>query len=287
MRSVLCLCLVIATRIASAADPVPLVKTMTDPSAPWDERWRAEDALAQAAPMEVFPLLAGSPALKMPAKGAIWNSGGRDFDQRAPVEWQIFYAVNRSWEVQTKKLTAEQRRTLWPDLLRRAETGTSKAAILNQLANHWVPAVEAEVTKLLTDAQQDMPVRRTAGLCLALHAARQSHDALVGLLETAPTFAERKTWFDVLSDPRHKRAAGEDPRVVRLGFALFEEERQRSPDSIDGAYFLALTLGNYVGAKKDFQPDTSPSSPKFFAATVRHAVSWWEQHRGESPKPNR
>lgn len=264
---------------ATATEPASLVVTLTDPSASWERRCRAEDDLANCPAPETLLLLQAS--LNMPA-GPIWNGAGRDVDKQAPVAWQIFYAVQRTWDHQLRKLTAAERQ----DLLRRANSVAAKVKVLQELANHWVPAAQPEVAQLLKDPPQEFPVRRSAGFCLALHAAKEFHDPLVALLEGAPA-AERKPWFDVLADPRHRQAAGVDPRVVRVGFALLEEERRRSPDYIHGAYFLALTLGNYVGAKKDFQPDTPPGSPDFFAATVRNAVSWWEQHRGESPKPHR
>lgn len=281
--------LILLAGTATATEPAPLVRTMADASATWEQRCRAEDDLAKCSAPEALAALLLHGCLKLP-DGPICNGAGREMDHKLniPVKWQIFYATHRAWDIQTKKLAAAERQTLWPDLLRQAATATAtaKVKVLQELANHWVPAAQSEVAKLLKDPQQEFPVRRSAGFCLALHAAEQFHDPLVALLENAPA-AERKPWFDVLADSRHRRAAGVDRRVVRVGFALLEEERRRSPDYIHGAYFLALTLGNYGGTKKDFQPDTPPDSPEFFAATVRNAVSWWEQHRGEIPKPNR
>jgi hypothetical protein len=284
--------LLFVAQIASAADPVPLVKTMTDPSATWEARCRAEDDLTNCVPRETLLALLQHAELKMPG-GAIWNGAGRDFDKQAPVAWQIFYATHRAWDVHTKKLTAAERQTLWPDLLRRTTTATAKVKVLQELANRWVPEAEAEAATLLADPKQEFPVRRSAGFCLALHAGKQHHDQLVALLEDAPA-GERKSWFDVLADPRHQRLAGVDARVVRLGFTLLEEERKRPPDNIHGAYFLAITLGSYLG--QEFAPDQKDAkyhgpdgglAESFFTDTVRNAEHWWGRNRDKYREQNR
>jgi len=262
-----------------ATGPVSLVAALTNPSASWEMRCRAEDDLTNGVPREVLAALL--PYTKHPKpEGMIWNSAGRESDRGAPVEWQIFYAVRRAWDAQAKRLTATEHREFWLTLLPHAHTAPAKTAVLDELTDHWNPDAEPELLKLLVDAHEEFSVRRAAGFCLSLHAAKSCHAQLVELLADAGPFQQRDQWLDILANPRHRDAAGGvDARVVRLGFALLAEERQRSPDYVHGAYFIAIKLGNYVGAKNQFQPDTSKRDESFFAGTVQNAQRWWALNR--------
>jgi hypothetical protein len=226
----------------------------------------------------------------------IWNSAGRDSERNMPFEWQRLYAIRRAWDRQAGRLTVAEHKTIWLEMLAQAKTSGAKVTVLDELTHHWTPTAEPELLKLLTDANQELPVRLATGRCLALAAGKSGHEQLVALLEGARSFAERNQWFDIVADPRYKQEAGEDPRVVRLGFALFAEERKRSPDDyLDGgagAYFITIKLGNYVGAKNQFQPDLTAAhrggngpSEAFFADTVRSAAQWWALNRHRYDRP--
>ncbi len=76
----------LATPVTFAASTAEnLVATMTDRTVVWDARCAAEDSLVNLPPQNVLPIPLPHIGKGMPSS-AIWNGGGRDFDQRAPVE---------------------------------------------------------------------------------------------------------------------------------------------------------------------------------------------------------
>src|SRR5688572_7325763 len=78
------------TEAAKRADI--LIVRMTDETASWEERCKAEDELAKIEPEVVMPRLLRHVVRKMPA-GGIYNSLGRDADKDAGVPWQVWYAI--------------------------------------------------------------------------------------------------------------------------------------------------------------------------------------------------
>jgi hypothetical protein len=274
----------IAGPVAFAAEPEAalegLVSVMTDPAAAWQARCDTEDALKARPSQPVLQALLPHAGLGMPP-GAIWNSGGREFDQWAPVKWQIFYAVARSWSHHVSRLPKADAGRILVLLLEKAGSAGGRRQILNDLAIHWTPEAEPPVAALFNDAQQPFPVRRGAGFCLMLHEGKKYHERLLDLARDADV-EPRKQWFDLLSDPRHKRNAGYDPRVAVLGFELIEAELRKSPDYIHGAYFLAVKTADYVGV--EFAPNQGDPKYKgdrgmkeaFFADTVKNALAWWK-----------
>lgn len=260
-----------------------LVATMTDKTAAWDARCAAEDSLTNLPPQTILPLLLPHIGKGMPSP-AVWNSAGRDFDKRAPIEWQVFYAVARSWNRQVDSLPRDSGGTVLLTLLGAAKETSERSRVLMDLTHRWVPDAETPVATLLKNPEEDLMVRTTAALALILHGQADYHDLLLGYAKEG-SFADRKRWFDLLSDPRHKKKTGVDAKVVRMGFSLIEEDRRVSPGYVHGAYFLAIKTGDYVG--KEFKPDQKAEryqgehglKENFFADTVANALSWWAKNR--------
>ncbi len=265
-----------------------LVLLMTDKSASWDDRCSAEEKLISRPPQEVLPVLLPHVSKGMPA-GYIWNSGGRESDKRAPVAWQVYYAVSRSWTNHVDKLPRESGGELLLRLLTKASEDKGKVRILHDLALRWTPRAEPSVADLLKNANQKITVRTTAGLALILHGKERYHETLLKFAGQG-SHADRKKWYDLLADPRHKKRSGIDPRVVVLGFDLIEAEQRLLPDYVHGAYFLAVRTGDYVG--HEFKPDQKHAryqgkhglTDEFFKDTVRNALRWWKLNRGEMQK---
>lgn len=283
--AIIVIILLAGTGSHAAPSAEDLVATMTDKAAAWDARCEAEDSLTNLPPRTVLPLLLPHGGTGMPSP-AIWNSAGRDFDKRAPVEWQVFYAVARSWNRQVDSLPRDSGGTVLLALLEEARQASERSLVLMALMHRWVPDAEEPVAALLRTPQESLMVRASAALALILHGQANYHDLFLGYAQSGG-FADRKRWFDLLSDPRHKRKTGVDPKVVRMGFSLIEEERRASPGYVHGAYFLAIKTGDYVG--RDFQPDQKAEryqgehglTDSFFADTVSNALSWWEENQDD------
>ena len=285
MRTILAITISLLTAAMAFAAPTAeeLVAKMTDKTEGWDVRCAAEDFLVTLAPQKVLPLLLPHIGKGMPSPW-IWSSAGRDFDKKAPVEWQIFYAVAQSWNRQVDSLPRDSGGTILLKLLDEAKVANAQSRILMDLTHRWVPEAEAPVAALLKAPKEAFAVRTTAALALILHGAEDYHGLLLGYAQTG-TFTERKRWFDLLSDPRHKKRTGVDSRVVQMGFSLILEDRKLSPDYVHGAYFLATKTGDYVG--QEFKPDQEESryqgehglTDSFFADTVRNAIAWWTQNK--------
>jgi hypothetical protein len=260
-----------------------IVAMMTDKTASWENRCAAEDELATQPPQRVLSVLLPHIAKGMPSP-MIWNSGGRELDKQAPVEWQVFYAVARSWNHAVAQLPKSESPKVLLSLLKKAPTPTAQQRILNDMVLHWTPDAEDCVADLLTNKQHDFPVRWLSGLCLMIHEGKKYHDQFLHLAKASDHHTEKK-WFDLLSDPRHKQNAGYDPRVVALGFRLIEKERTISPNYVHGAYFLAIKTGNYIGV--EFKPDQRKAEYQgehglkevFFSDTVKNALAWWESNK--------
>ncbi len=280
--------LLLATAAQATSTAKELIATMTSGSAAWDVRCEAEDALKNLPPRDVLQALL--PHIKGMPSPIIWNSGGRDFDKRAPVEWQVFYAVSRSWNKSVKALPQDSGGALLLSLLRRAETTEARRRILMDLTHRWVPEAEAPVAVLMKAPDGDLTVRTTAALALILHGEADYHNLLVQYAQEGD-FSTRKRWFDLLSDPRHKKHTGIDPQIVQIGFDLILEDRKVSPNYIHGAYFLAIKTGHYIG--EEFKPDRHKPqyqgkqgglTESFFADTVINAMGWWKDNRNEVEK---
>ncbi|MEW6302633.1 MAG: hypothetical protein AB1705_04125 [Verrucomicrobiota bacterium] len=281
--------LLVVFSVGAVESPETLLPVMTDARESWQKRGEAEDALAKLPPEAVLPALLPHMAKGMPS-GGIWNSAGREHDRGAPVEWQVFYAVGRSWSAQVNKLPHEGGGRLLHELLRKAPTAYAKDILLGDLALRWEPQAEPTVAAMLKNPKEGLPVRAAAGLVLILH-GRENYHAL--LLEYAGQgeHSERLRWFDLLSDPRHKQRKGVDSRVIAMGFDLIEAERRANPNYVHGGYFLALKVGHYAG--QQFKPDQQdPRYQKqgglndaFFADTVENALKWWELNKAETLKP--
>jgi hypothetical protein len=266
------------------AGPEELVARMTDPKASFQERCAAEDALTKVRPEAALPKLLPQLAKGMP-EGGIWNSlGTREADRDAPIPWQIYYAVGRVWSQQIKALPRKEGGAVLVALLKSVTKDKEKYHVLSALGTRWDPSAEAELAKLLLDAGEPGDNRRAAALALIVHGKEDYRDAMLQAAAKAD-HGDQVRWYELLSDPQLKQRTGADPRVVRLGFKLIEAEKARSPDSIHGAYFLALKTGRYLG--EEFAPNVRDPryrgkegrlSEQYFADTVSNALRWWDKN---------
>ncbi len=260
-----------------------LVARLADPMRSFQERCAAEDALAKLRPDVALPALLPHVAKGMPP-GGIYNSAGREHDRNAPVAWQICYAVGRAWEHQIQQLPPDTGGKVLLALLKDVARGKERLPLLRALARRWDPAAEAELARLLGDAGESSELRQAAALALILHGTGDYRDRMLAWAEKAGP-REKVQWYELLCDPRLKQRQGTDPRVVRLGFQLIEDEKARTPGYIHGAYFLSLHAGRYVG--EEFAPDFRDPRYRsetglreaYFADTVRNAQRWWDEHR--------
>ncbi|MDP3260438.1 MAG: hypothetical protein Q8M34_07625 [Thermodesulfovibrionales bacterium] len=276
--------LLTAVSALAAETASDVVARMTDKTASWEVRCAAEDSLINMHPQDVLAVLLPHIGKGMPSSTGIWNSGGREMDKRAPVEWHIFYAVTRSWNHQVGSLPKDSVGTFLLMLLKRSPTANARSRILTEVTHRWVPEAESPVAAILKAPDENLDVRTTAALVLILHGAGDYHDLLLEYAKTG-CFADQKRWFDLLSDPRNKKRTGADPRVVQMGFNLILTDRKLSPNYIHGAYFLAIKTGDYVG--REFQPDQNKPeyqgenglAESFFADTVKNAIEWWAANK--------
>lgn len=259
------------------------VRTMTSENDPWAARCEAEDRLKEFDAEPVLGALLPHVSKGMPSL-PIWSSAGREHDREAPVEWQIFYAVDRSWRHHLRGAASEELGALLLELLSRAETALGRQRVLFDLSRHWHPDAEEPLRQLMMHPEQDLIVRLAAGFDLMLHRGKVYHETFLDLA-AGSTGDEKMEWWNLLVDPRHKSETGIDPAVVRLGFEVLAEERETNPDYVHGAYFIACHLCDY--AERDFKPDQDQRkyrgrhglNDSFFADTVERALAWWEENR--------
>ena len=263
-----------------------LVARLSDVAATRDARWAAEDVLSTKPAGEVLPALLPDVGKGMPP-GGIWNSAGREFDERAPAAWRTFYAVARVWDAQIRNVSDAGGAAILGEMLAKAPTETAKVRILHDIARRPWPGLEPVIATLMKDGKESTGVRTAAALALILHGQGDYHADLLAAFEQQQTHANRMTWLELLVNPRHKAQSGVDRLVVVRGFDLVAAEKAASPGYIHGAYFLVLAIGRYVD--HDFMPSQiGPSyatatglSEAFFADTVENALGWWREHRGE------
>lgn len=271
--------------INSAAYPDKLAKNliykMTNDTTAWEDRFAAEDELATIPPKIVLQKLLPHIEKGMPSM-AIWNSAGREIDKLAPVEWQIFYAVSRSWNRQVKKLPRNHGGILLLDLLNKTSSPFARKRLLDDLIHRWITDAEPNVVALLTNPKNNITTRITAGIALIKHSKKNYFDLIFeNAKESKPS--TRRLWYDLLV--RYVTQTGIDPRVVQMGFDLIEVEQALNPNYAHASYFLAIKVGEYVGQK--FQPDQKLMryhnehglTDEFFEDTVKNALNWWGKNK--------
>ncbi len=224
--------------------------------------------------------------------GGIYNSAGREYDKAAPVAWQIWYALGRSWDAQVARLRRDETGgDVLVSLLKGAAKDREKSLIVRDLQTRWSPNAEEPLAKLLSSPDAATELRNAAGWALARHGKRSYQDDLIKAYDTAPQ-SYRYRWLELLTWRGNKEKTGLDPRVLERGFRLLRDEDEvhkktlkNNPDALHGGYFPACYLSDYVGAK--FQPDpndpryqnTGRRDPRWFADTVGNALAWWEKNR--------
>ncbi|MCF6318617.1 MAG: hypothetical protein L3J83_04935 [Proteobacteria bacterium] len=256
---------------------------MTDEAVSWEERGAAEDALMKAPSQQVLRMLLPYLEKGVPS-GGIWNSAGREHDKGAPVEWQIFYAVFRSWDYQIESLLRNTGGTILLELLKETSASNVQIRLITDLTQYWVADAELTIAALLKEPKESVDVRIAAGLVLILNGKEDYHDLLLKYASES-NHADRKRWQNLLLDPRHKKQTGVDSRVVLMGFDLIQAEQKQSLDYVHGAYFLAIKMGVYIG--QEFMPDKNIArydgkhglTDVFFEDTIKNSLLWWKDNK--------
>jgi hypothetical protein len=261
-----------------------LLSRLTDAKATFKERCEAEDELAKRPAKEVLPRLLPAYSKGMP-DGGIYNAREtRDGEHDFPPPWQIYYAVSRVWRKQIDGLPRKEAGALLAGLVTSAATDAERDRVCYALALRWDASAENDLAKILRNGNKPATLRQNAARALSLHGNEDYRDVMLQWAAKAE-HRERIQWFNLLAAPLHKKRKGLDHRVVCLGFQLIQAERNKSPNNIHGAYFLACTAGPYVG--NEFSPSTSDPkykgkfglSDQFFEDTVHNALRWWEKNR--------
>ena len=266
-------------------DVTVAISIMTSKNESWSKRCEAEDKLKQFPAELVLKGLLGHISKAMPSL-AIWNSAGREHDKQAPVEWQIYYAVDRSWKHHLAGKTSQRLGAILLELLSIARTPTGRERILYAMARHWHPKAELPLSQLMKNQETEFGVRRAAGFCLMLQQGNTYHKDLLDFAKKSAR-EEKKNWFDLLVAPRHKKQTGIDHAVVKLGFELLAEEKEIKPNYVHGTYFIACKLGSYL--EEDFKPDQQLDKyqgkhglkDSFFVDTVENAWAWWGRNKNK------
>jgi hypothetical protein len=270
------------------------LRRMTDKKVPWPDRCDAEDELAKLPSEIVLPKLLPLASQSMP-EGGIYNSAGREHDKQAPIAWQIWYALGRSWDAQVARLPRDDTGgDFLVALLSKASKDREKSLLVRDLQTRWSPKAEEPMAKLLLNANAPTELRNAAAWALVRHGKRSYQDDLIKVYDTVPQ-DYRYRWLELLTWRGNKEKTGLDPRVLQLGFRLLCDEDEiykktlkNYPDAVHGGYFPACYLSDYVGQK--FQPD--PHDPRYddshgrrdrrwFADTVYNALAWWEKNRSK------
>jgi hypothetical protein len=259
---------------------------MTDPKASFKDRCAAEDELAKLRPQEVLPKLLPLLAKGTP-EGGIWNGGTRETDRDAPIPWQIYFAVGRAWDHQVDRLPRKEAGKVLLALLQEVAKDKERYYVLREMTDLWDPNAEAELAKLLRNANEPSDIRQAAALPLIVNGKEDYRDVMLGWAAKAD-HAEKVQWFGLLADPRHMKRKGVDPRVIVLGFKLIQADKAKAPDQIAGAYFLVVKTGAYVS--EDFAPNIhdpryrGKNREQFFVDTVDNALRWWTKNREKIEK---
>lgn len=263
-----------------------VVARMTDKTAAWEIRCAAEDFLVTMPPQDVLLHLLPYIEQDRPSWG-IWNSGGREMDKEAPVEWQIYDAVARSWRHQVGTLPKDTGGAFLLTLLKQASTSRARVMILDALAAKWVSEAENPIAAMLTKPGENDEVRRSAALALILHGKSDYRDLLLSECSNASESQKRYDWFELLTDRRCKFRTGIDPKIIKMGFDLILKGRKLPPgNNHDDGYAIAAKVGEYIGQR--FMPDqTKPEyqgnnglSERFYTDTVKRALNWWSVNKG-------
>lgn len=276
-----------------------LVENLTAPELTWEERFQAEEKLMKMPSEPVLVALVPEIAKGMPSDFGIWNgTGSAQLDRKLlPPKWQVFYAVHRVWNHHDLESFREEQQPLASvgrALVAYLSKARSQATILNELGasgrsyNYWIEEAEEPVSALFRDVKNDSGVRLTALKCLLRNTGEKYY---VEAKEVAQAWPEQP-WQQLQTKAalvrmlmevglRNRKGADKmnvDPEVLKIGFSLLPQLEKLTKG---GGYFLALSLGTYVG--QEFKADQSNPKYKgehgltdsFFADTTTNALTWW------------
>lgn len=273
------------------AGPDKLLNVMTDPMVSFDDRARAEDELAKLPPEVVLPKLLPLVAKGMPEAG-IWNSAGREHERTGPIPWQIYYAVQRSWNEQIGSPPRDEARKTLFALLQGVAKGKERNRVVESLADCWDPRAETILADILRDVREPREIRWASGHALVVNGKKDYRDTMLQAAALA-NHREKSLWYELLADPRLKERTGVDPRVVQLGFQLIQTERNDAPKDANAGYQLAMSTGYYLGEtffpknRDRYLTATGNLREQYFADTVSNALGWWDKNRGQFEKTKR
>ncbi len=263
-----------------------LIAVLTAPETSRKARVRAATQLAEKPPTEVLPKL-----MEVQRKHGHEISGwGMDlFERGYRVSWQEAAAITAAYawsgNLDNPAYSKEEKAAALLDMMRREATVAGKAEWLFSLRRCWVAAAEAEAVSILTDATADGRPSLTAATILVDKTGMKYRGEIYAAALRAPT-EHRQMFASTLLSMRSPEWEG---RIGRHAFTVLLEDRAAHPDRPDYGYFLASSLGKFVGT--EFTPNQSDPRYKaphgladaFFIETVDNALRWWELNRDGFP----
>ncbi len=279
-----------AAQTTSTANSIEsLVATLRDGGISWQQREKIEQELATRPAEAILLAVMGDVLLPMPS-GGIWNGGSVQEDQNAPPVWRIFYSLRRVWEAQRRRASA----TVTREVIRRLATTPYKSSAI-QILNVDVPWISESEVALAHLMREGTPgERQQAGLVLIKHVGDKYLPELKSLALAALEDSTKDFSASINGVRNLMEAQINSPRVQIVGQAGFVADSELVRASVEwlgvaerlkagSGYFLALTLGSYVG--ENFEPDDKDPrytnkdgsrNPEFFEMPGAKALGWWQ-----------
>ncbi len=201
------------------------------------------------------------------------------------VTWEQAAAITAAYawsdSLNNPKYTSQQKGTALLDLFFKEPSPPSKVSLLWDLKFHWIDAAEPEAVAILRDSAADWRSRYVTAEVLLDVLGMKYYGEVYSVAVDASL--EHKEWFARLLF--RKKSSEWEARVVRYAMGVIQQQRAAHPDRLGHSYFIASSLGDYVGVR--FVPDQSDPIYKglhglkdaFFIETVDNALKWWAENK--------
>jgi hypothetical protein len=271
----------------TSAQIAKLIDIITSLKTTWEERHQAEKQLKELPAVKVLPLLFPHYVKRSSDfKTATTPGVPLELEKTLSPKGQMRYILHRIWQHHVGGKPSPEIVNVLLDLLAKNPGTAEQVDLLHALRQHWLDNAEKPVAKLFRDANAEAGVRYSAAVCLLENRGKAYHNEIRDYASTAPV-GLRQAYFERLATPPHATLTGIDPVVVKMGFTLLEEDLQKHPGQVHGAYFLATRLEAYLG--KTFTPNQREEkyqgknglNESFFADTVANARAWWGKNKRE------
>lgn len=259
-----------------------LIRVLTAPDTTRDVRKEAAAQLAQIPPGEALPKLS---RVRKTYGHTISNWGGDLFRMGLEVTWEQAAAITAAYawsdSLKNPKYTRQEKGAALFDLFLKEPSLPDRVSFLWELKFHWIDAAEPEAVAILRNPTADWRSRYVTAEVLLDAIGMKYYGEVYSVGMQAPL--EHKEWFARLLF--RTKSSEWEARVVRYAISVIQEQRAAHPDRPGHSYFIASSLGDYVGVR--FKPDQSdpryegPHGLKdaFFIETVDNALKWWRENK--------